>query len=80
MSIYDTDNHSNECENAEYFYCKKCNELVHDSENNQCPACLKFIPRMEDCVCDMLPTPEPGKELIRRMSFGWQHGVDLILR
>jgi hypothetical protein len=59
MSTYDSGLHEAQCENAEYFYCRTCRELVHDSSRNQCPVCLRFIPRIEECICDMLPKPEP---------------------
>ena len=59
MSTYTSDIHENQCENAEYYYCKDCKELVPDSECNQCPVCLVFIPRVAECICDMLPKLEP---------------------
>ena len=68
MHIYSSDTHVNECENAEYFYCRTCRSLVHDSGLNQCPVCLMFIPRTYACICPMLPRMERdwdslGKEL-----------------
>ena len=68
MHIYSSDSHVSQCENAEYFYCRLCRSLVHDSGRNQCPVCLRFIPRITECICDMLPKPEAdwdsiGKEL-----------------
>ena len=51
-----SDVHMDECENVEYYYCKRCEELVPESKLNQCPVCLKFIPQFDECVCDMLPS------------------------
>jgi len=75
MSYYDSDSHKNECEDAEYYYCKDCKELVHESEKNHCPSCLMFIPRMRDCICDLLETPEPDYDSIRKYALENPVGV-----
>ena len=54
MSWYESDAHENGCENAEYFECTECKTIVHESERNQCPVCMLFIPRTYRCVCDDL--------------------------
>ena len=69
MSYYNSDSHKNECEDAEYYYCKDCKELVHESEKNICPICLLFIPRFPkviDCICEELPEYEPDYDTIRK--------------
>ena len=66
MSYYNDDVHTNQCENAEYFFCATCRELVHDSQKNICPDCLKFIPRVQGCICDYLPESEPDWDWIRK--------------
>ena len=57
MSAIHGDNHKNECENAEYYYCSTDTVMVHESEKNICPTCSKFIPRFDkvtDCICEEL--------------------------
>lgn len=66
MSYYYDDSHKNECENAEYYYCKDCRELVHESQKNLCPTCLLFIPRVTGCICDNLPEYEPDYDTINK--------------
>ena len=68
MSYDDDDVHKNGCENNEYYYCPDCKELVHESENNQCPMCKLFIPRVYTCICDILPDyiDEPDWDWIRK--------------
>ena len=69
MSYYNSDSHKNECEDVEYYYCKDCKELVHESEKNLCPICIMFIPRFDkvlDCICDMLPEIEPDADHQRK--------------
>ena len=69
MSYYYSDSHKNECEDVEYYYCKDCKELVHESEKNICPICLLFIPRFDNvivCICDMLPEIEPDYDWMRK--------------
>jgi len=75
MSYYGSDDHKNECENAEYYFCKACSELVHESEKNLCPSCLLFIPRMQDCICDTLETPEPDYDSMRKYTLENPVGV-----
>ena len=55
MSAIDGDNHKNECENAEYYYCSTDKAIVHESEKNICPVCRMFLPRVTDCICGELP-------------------------
>ena len=54
MSHYGQDEHMNQCEDHEYYFCKNCSELVHQTDKNQCPQCKLFIPRTYECVCDRL--------------------------
>jgi len=71
MSYYNNDNHHTECEDHEYYYCKDCNELVHESEKNHCPSCLMFIPRIQTCICDKLETAyyyDPDYDSIRKYA------------
>jgi hypothetical protein len=75
MSYFYSDSHRNECEDAEYYYCKDCKELVHESEKNRCPSCLLFIPRMQDCICDMLEKPEPDWDWVRKAQLENPVGV-----
>ena len=64
----DSDVHHNGCEDSEYFYCKDCKELVHESQKNQCPNCMIFIPRVKNCICDMIEKPEPDYDWMRKYS------------
>ena len=54
MSVPWIADHISSCENAEYFRCQTCRQLVHESELNlnRCEMCLLFIPRVYDCVCE----------------------------
>jgi hypothetical protein len=61
-----TDHHRAGCEDEEYYYCSDCYELVHQSKLNQCPVCLRFIPRMHSCICDKLPPVAPDWDWIRK--------------
>ena len=67
MSYYGQDVHDSKCEDNEFFFCKVCTQLVHESATNICPVCMLFIPRMWDCICDLLEGPEePDWDEIRK--------------
>ena len=68
MSQVYSDVHDNQCENAEYYICEPCGELVHEKGKNICPNCLKFIPRVQNCICDKLEMvkPEPDWDWVRK--------------
>ena len=71
MSYIHSDDHKNECENAEYYFCKACSELVHESEKNLCPSCGLFIPRCDNvvpCICEYLPDYEPDYDFMRKYA------------
>jgi len=66
MSTYASDSHESQCLDHEYYYCSACKELVYDAGLNQCPVCLMFIPRKMDCICELLPKPEPDWDWLRK--------------
>ena len=49
-------NHNAGCEDHKFFQCRDthCTDLIPDTELNWCPACLVFIPRITECVCEQL--------------------------
>ena len=78
MNTIYSDNHKNECENAEYYFCPTDKVIVHESEKNLCPVCGLFIPRCDnviDCICEYLPDDEPDYDWMRKEkmenAMGW---------
>ena len=50
--IMNVPEHTTSCEDAEYYYCKDCKELVPQSKKNLCPSCGLFIPISTECICN----------------------------
>ena len=46
--------HFPECENRQLFQCPDCRALIPDNYLNICECNLRFIPRINDCVCDAI--------------------------
>ena len=46
--------HYAECEDRKLFQCPECKSLVPDIYLNVCECSLKFIPRITECVCEIL--------------------------